>query len=415
MARNPRAQGPRPLMLHLAVQMASLMGSIAALPLLKSASRSLKGPFSSLAPELAAANPEALNRAIAAEAERQIRQFQAGIEAWQNHPYRRSLADPPVLWAEGSTRLLDYGGSGQKGAVLLVPSLVNRAYILDLAPGRSLARFLAGQGLRVFLIDWDAPGLAEQDFALSDYIAGRLETALRASVRAHGAKVAVAGYCMGGLLALALAQRRPEAVTKLALLATPWDFHADKAEQAAMLASLKPWLTPLLEQAGELPLDLLQSLFAALDPDLAVRKFRAFSQLDPASPEAQAFVSLEDWVNDGVALTRKVAWETLFGWYGENRPFMGCWEVAGRAVRPGDVTCPTLVVVPGQDRIVPPAQARAVMTQLPKAELVQLAAGHIGMMVGGKAEEKLYRPLSDWLRASCDKSDAVSLGLGERA
>lgn len=397
MARNPRDQGPKPLMLHLAVQTMHLLGSIAALPLLKNASPSSSGPFSSLLPDLAAAGPEGLHKALLAEAERQILEFQQGIKAWQDHPYRRPFDDPPVLWAEGTTRLLDYGGTGTRGAVLLIPSLVNRAYILDLAPGRSLARYLAGQGQRVFLLDWDAPGESEKDFGLTEYIAGRLETALRASVRAHGNKVAVAGYCMGGLLALALAQRRSEAVTKLALLATPWDFHAGKAEQAQLLGSLKPWLTPLLDVCGHLPLDMLQSFFAALDPDLAVRKFRAFAHLDPAAPEAAAFVALEDWVNDGVVLTRKVAEETLFGWYGENRPFKGCWEIAGRAVRPEEVICPTLVVVPGQDRIVPPAQARAVAAQLPGARLLELSAGHIGMMAGGKAEERLHRPLAEWL------------------
>ncbi|MBF0269833.1 MAG: alpha/beta fold hydrolase [Alphaproteobacteria bacterium] len=397
MPRNPRAQGPRPLMLHLAAQMTGLLTSLAALPHLKNASPSLKGPFSSLAPELESANPEALRKAVQAEAESQIQDFQQGIAAWLTHPYRRSLTDPPSLWAEGTTRLLDYGGTGRLGAVLLVPSLVNRAYILDLAPGRSLARFLAAQGHRVFLIDWDAPGESERAFGLSDYIAGRLERALRECARAHGGKVALAGYCMGGLLALALAQRRSEAVSKLALLATPWDFHAGKAEQAMLLNSLKPGLQPLLDRLGELPLDMLQSLFAALDPDLAARKFRAFAHLDPSSPQARSFVALEDWVNDGVPLTRKVAEETLFGWYGDNRPFKGTWEIAGRAVKPQELACPSLVIVPGQDRIVPPASARAVMAQLPFANLVELSAGHIGMMVGGGAEEKLYRPLSDWL------------------
>lgn len=400
MPRNPRAQGPRPLMLHLAVQMASLLGSLAALPLLKNASPSLKGPFSSLGPELAAASLEALHKAVLAEADRQIQDFQQGILAWQSNPYHRPLADPPAIWTEGTTRLLDYGGSGRLGAVLLIPSLVNRAYILDLAPKRSLARYLALQGHRVFLIDWDAPDKAERDFGLSDYIAGRLERALRACVRAHGSKLALAGYCMGGLLALALAQRRPEAVSRLALLAAPWDFHADKAEQAQLLASLKPVLEPLLEALGEMPLDMLQALFAALDPDLALRKFRAFAHLAKESPEAQAFVSLEDWANDGVPLTKKVAQETLFGWYGDNRPFKGTWEIAGRAVKPQDIACPVLVAVPGQDRIVPPASARAVAGQLPRARLLEVSAGHIGMMVGKGAEEKLYRPLSEWLQSS---------------
>lgn len=397
MPRNPRDQGPRPLFIHLALQMTSLLGSMAALPLLKSAWPSLKGPFSSLAPELANASLEAFDLAVAREAERRILEFQKGVAAWRSHPYRRAPADAKIVWSEGTTRLLDYGGSGVKGGVLLVPSLVNRAYILDLAPGKSLIRYLVEAGHRVFLVDWDQPGEAERDFGLSDYVAGRLERAFRQAVRCHGGKLAVAGYCMGGLLALALAQRRPEAVTKLALLAAPWDFHADRAEHALLLASLRPWLQPMLEFWGEMPLDMLQGLFAMLDPDLASRKFRAFAKLDAASPEAQSFVALEDWLNDGVPLTKKVALETLFGWYGLNQPFKGAWEIAGRKVSPQEVTCPALVVVPGEDRIVPPPQARAAALQLPNAKLLELKAGHIGMMAGGKAWEKLYRPFSQWL------------------
>ena len=37
---------------------------------------------------------------------------------------------------------------------------------------------------------------------------------------------------MGGLLTTALAQRRPRDIAGLALLATPWDFHADNAAAA---------------------------------------------------------------------------------------------------------------------------------------------------------------------------------------
>ena len=42
--------------------------------------------------------------------------FLAGIERYRHHPYRRALADPPALWQDGTTRLLDYGAAGDAGA-----------------------------------------------------------------------------------------------------------------------------------------------------------------------------------------------------------------------------------------------------------------------------------------------------------
>jgi hypothetical protein len=40
----------------------------------------------------------------------QDRALIGGIAAYRRHPWRRELADPPVLWSEGGSRLLDFGG-----------------------------------------------------------------------------------------------------------------------------------------------------------------------------------------------------------------------------------------------------------------------------------------------------------------
>src|SRR5204862_7967108 len=140
----------------------------------------------------------------------------------------------PVLWRDGATRLRDYGRDCAGPVVLVVPSLINRYYVLDILTERSFLRHLASQGLRPLVVDWGAPGSAERHFDLADYIAGRLETALAVAVRIAGAPIGVVGYCMGGLLALALALRRQAEIGCLALLATPCDFHTERAAQARL-------------------------------------------------------------------------------------------------------------------------------------------------------------------------------------
>ena len=47
---------------------------------------------------------------------------------------------------------------------------------------------------------------------------------------------------------------------------------------------------------------MLQALFAAVDPLVALRKFTRFAALPQTAPPAQHFVALEDWLNDGVPL-----------------------------------------------------------------------------------------------------------------
>jgi len=325
-----------------------------------------------------------------------------GIAAYRRHPWRRTLVDPHAIWEEGGSRLLDYGTTGAGGetrrpVVLFVPSLVNRAYVLDLAPGRSMLRWLAGAGLRPLLLDWGWPGEVERQFTMTDYIAGRLERAMTAAADAAGGPIVLAGYCMGGTLAVAAAARRPDLVSALALLAAPWDFHASDAERARGLARMMPLFEPMLGFSRALPIDVIQTLFALLDPPGVAAKYRAFAKLPQQSARAELFVALEDWLNDGVPLPAAVARECLVGWYGENQPGTGAWRVAGLAIDPSELAMPSFVAVPARDRIVPPESARPLARLIPGAELHEPAAGHIGMAAGATAETALWRPLRDWI------------------
>jgi polyhydroxyalkanoate synthase len=95
-----------------------------------------------------------------------------------------------------------------------------------------------------------------------------------------------------------------------------------------------------------------------------------------------------------------VARECLAGWYAANTPARLAWRVAGRVVDPAQFTRPTLVVVPAQDRIVPPASARALATALPAAHSLQTPLGHIGMVVSNAARDSVWDPLATWCRQS---------------
>ncbi|HEX2943874.1 MAG TPA: alpha/beta fold hydrolase [Rhodopila sp.] len=338
--------------------------------------------------------------AVVAETLRQDAALIRGIAAYRRHPWQRTLADPPPVWAEGGSRLLDYGGGGGVGggrAVLFVPSLINRAYVLDLMEGNSMLRWLAAQGVRPLLLDWGWPGETERSFTLTDYVAGRLERAITAAVQATGARPVLAGYCMGGTLSVAAAQRRPDLLSGLVLLAAPWNFHAPAPDRAKLAADMLPLLEPALAFNHTLPVDLLQSLFALLDPWGVADKYRGFAGLRQDSLRARLFVALEDWLNDGVPLAAEVARTCLRDWYGANAPARGEWRVAGLPVDPGRIALPAFVAVPGRDRIVPPESARPLAALIHGAYLHQPAAGHIGMAAGARAESELWRPLLSWL------------------
>ena len=409
MDQQQLAMRPRPLALHLSSAMTSLMSSLAALPSARNGSlpwhQDLKQAAAALTADLAEGDPDALFRAVAGECQSRFAAMLAGVQAYQDaeRPHRARVVGREI-WRWGGSRLLDYGGDGQP--VLFVPSLVNGANVLDLTPECGMLSWLRAQGRRPFLVDWGMPGDDEQDFTLDDYITTRLPAMLDAVRAADHRPPALIGYCMGGNLALALALESQDDLSGLALLATPWDFHAGGG-QWPMMAALAPGLETILKGFGVLPVDVLQAMFASLDPGLALGKFRHFATLDRDSAEAAQFVALEDWVNDGVPLAAGVARDCLLGWYGKNVMATGRWQINGKVVAPEQLTLPVLLAIPRNDRIVPEASAQPLADAIGQAQIIRPPAGHIGMVVGRRAESGLWRPLLEWL-AELRPTGAVS-------
>jgi len=84
--------------------------------------------------------------------------------------------------------------------LLIVPPMINKFYITDLAPGRSMVEFLVGQGHRVFAISWRNPDYRHKDWDLDSY--GAAVVAALDAVRAitSAAKASICALCSGGIV-----------------------------------------------------------------------------------------------------------------------------------------------------------------------------------------------------------------------
>lgn len=309
----------------------------------------------------------------------------AGLAAYQAARRPRARRPMPVVARAGRAVLRDYGGNGPP--VVFVPSLINPPVVLDMPHGRSLLRWLSRRGVRPLLVDWGepTPGDREEDAAQ------HIEDTLIPLLRSIGEPPIVAGYCLGGTMALAAAAATP--MRGLALIAAPWRFSGFGAEALGRIDALWHEAQPTCERIGLVPMEVLQSGFWQLDPARTIAKYERFGRLDPASAAAKQFVAMEDWANAGAPLTYAAGRQMFDDLFSADLPGRGRWRVAGTVADPAALPCPAIEFVSLTDRIVPAASSAGL------ANRRELRLGHVGMVVGGSARQSLWQPLADWLVA----------------
>ncbi|MCC0032023.1 MAG: alpha/beta fold hydrolase [Brucellaceae bacterium] len=92
--------------------------------------------------------------------------------------------------------------------LLVVPSMINKFYALDLAPGRSFVEYMRDRGIQVFIISWKNPDADAADWGFSTY-AEAVDEAYRATCDLAGTETAnVLSVCAGGMVSSAFAARR---------------------------------------------------------------------------------------------------------------------------------------------------------------------------------------------------------------
>ncbi|MEO8456076.1 MAG: alpha/beta hydrolase [Sphingomicrobium sp.] len=304
----------------------------------------------------------------------------AGLRAYEAADRRpRPAPMPEVARIEGAC-LRDHGGGGPPA--VLVPSLINPPRILDLDSQTSLAGALVRMGRRPLLLDW---GNADARSRLS--VAGHIEGLLIPLLRIIGEPVALVGYCLGGTMAIAAANLI--ACERVVTLAAPWKFSHYPDSSRAALQDMWRHSEAASRDLGALPMEVLQASFWSLDPERTVKKFAEFGRLDPQSADAQRFVELEDWANEGEPLPYPAARELIEDLFGRDLPGSGQWQVGGRAVI-DDVRVPLLNLTAERDRITPARTAAA-------GETIAIPSGHVGMIIGS-VRERLHETLRSFLQ-----------------
>ncbi len=311
------------------------------------------------------------------------------------HPFT-VVADLPLA------RLLRYEPLGNKraGSVVVVASLINKYYVLDLLPDISVIRGYQGRGFSVFVLDWKAPGAKGGDLGFADYVDGAIKQAVTHAVGAEGGAPHLLGYCMGGTMAAMFAARYPDAIRTLTLLAAPIDFHAtgvlsDWTKRERFDADL------IIDVLGNMPPWLMQSGFKLMNPvDMVLKPLRTL--LDGADADRIRHVTaLEAWLDDNMAFAGGLYREYIGRLYQDNALVNGTLKIGDTLVDLGNITAPLLNVIALRDHIAAPASSNVLQNLVASAdrEMLSYETGHIGLTASRRTLEKFWPRIYSWVEA----------------
>jgi polyhydroxyalkanoate synthase subunit PhaC len=281
--------------------------------------------------------------------------------------------------------------------LLIIPPQINKAYINDLTPQKSMIKYHLDNGLQTFLISWRNPSKEHRHWGLDAYV-DEIVAAIDAVCSITGSnKINVAGACSGGITTAIL----------LSKLASMGDKRINSA--SLMVCVLKPELTD--SEAGALVSEngikmarersakkgilegsSLSRMFAWLRPNDLVWNYVINNYLHGEDPPA---FDILFWNNDATNLTAQLHSDYLRVY--EEQPFAnpGASVMADHAVDLNKVTC-DLMIIGGVTDHITPWKACYRSTQLfgsKSVEFILSHSGHIQALLNppGNPKAKYYR------------------------
>ncbi|GGO75921.1 poly-beta-hydroxybutyrate polymerase [Marinobacterium nitratireducens] len=309
-----------------------------------------------------------------------------------------------TLYREDKLKLVRYQSDTPKRCrtpLLICYALVNRPYVVDLEPDRSLVRRLLGLGLDIYLIDWGYPDAADRCLDLDDYINGYLDNCVE-QVRAHSGqdRINLLGICQGGTFSLCYSALHPEKVRNLITLVTPVDFQTPDNLLSHLARQVDADLA--VDTYGNIPGEMLNDSYNSLMPmRLGIQKNLAMPNLLKDRESALSFLRMEKWIYDSPDQAGEAFRQFVKDCFQQNKLMKSEMTIGGQAVELHRINHPILNVYGEQDHLVPPSASKALagLTSSSDYEELSVPAGHIGVFVSGRSQALVPPKIADWLIA----------------
>ena len=239
--------------------------------------------------------------------------------------------------------------------LLFVPPTINKFYVLDISPGRSMVEHYVGQGQQVFAISWRNPEQAQGHFDLDTYANAVAQARDAVASITEQSSVHLAAACSGGIIAAGLlgqlaASGELDEVASLTLMVCALDNNTEGTMSA--LASRDVAAAAVAESArkGYVDGQALAGVFTWLRPNDLVWNYVVNNYMLGKPPPA---FDILYWNQDTVRLAAGLHRDYIRIGLDDSFTRPGALEVLGQPVDLAQVDLDTYFVAGLKDHIVP--------------------------------------------------------------
>ncbi len=322
---------------------------------------------------------------------------------------KKGATPSEVIYSQDRLKVLHYKSDSPpkyKTPLVFVFALVNRPYILDILPNKSVVKHFVDAGFDTYLVDWGVPTPSDNRLSFESYVDGYLVDIQKAVEDATNTEqINILGYCMGGTMTSMYTALYPEKVKNLILLAAGIDFETREGLLNLWNDAENFDVDAFVDAYGNCPAHFLQSIFLMLKPVAnLLEKPINFIENMGNDKFVDEYMTMETWLNDNIPVPGEIYREYVKYLYQQNRLVNDQMKIGDRTVHLKNITCPILNLMASKDDLVPASQSERFndLVGSTDRESIRFPTGHIGLAVGSRTHKELWPKACEWLAKRCD-------------
>jgi polyhydroxyalkanoate synthase len=286
-----------------------------------------------------------------------------------------------------------------KTPTLVAYALVNRQYMMDIQPDRSVIKAFLEGGMDVYVIDWGYPTGEDMYMTMDDYINWYMDECvdyIRKDRKVE--KINLLGICQGGTFSTIYTALHPDKIKNLVTMVVPIDFSPNDA----LLFRWSKYMNAdsLVDAYGVVPGDVMNFSYLLLKPlELTVNKYVGMVDKMDNPEYLTNFMRMEKWVFDSPGQAGETLRQFIKDLYQDNKLIKNELVLGGKKVDLKNITVPLLCACAEYDHLVPLDSSRPLLDAVGSkdTQFISFKTGHIGMYVSSQSQKAIAPQIVTWI------------------